>query len=177
TADALSSERQRAHVAGMDDYIIKPFDAHGLVCSILRHVKPGSNPPTRQIDRTRQLQAPWPEIEGIDSNAARERLIDDFGLFRSMLKRLLNEFSDVEMPAGTGDGVALAAQAGRMHKLRGSAGMLGATAIHQLAGEAEAACAAGAVERAAQLATKLATQLQQLHQHAAPAFMGGWAQA
>ena len=39
TAGALSSERQRATAAGMDDYIVKPFDAKGLVASILRRVK------------------------------------------------------------------------------------------------------------------------------------------
>jgi PAS domain S-box-containing protein len=173
TADALSSERQRAHIAGMDDYIIKPFDAHSLVCSILRHVKPGSKPPAGRIDGAGQMQpraaVPWQEIEGIDSNDTRERLIGDFGLFRSMLKRLLNEFSDVAMPAVANDGVALAAQGGRMHKLRGGAGMLGARAIQELAGEAEAACAAGDVDRAAHLATRLAALLQRLRASAAPA--------
>src|SRR5450631_579236 len=171
TADALSSERQRAQVAGMDDYIIKPFDAHALVCSILRHVKPGNNPAPRQIDGKGQTQAqtavPWPEIEGIDSNDARQRLTDDFGLFRSMLKRLLDEFADVAMPAGMVDRAVLAVQAGRMHKLRGGAGMLGAAAIQQLAGEAEAACAAGEVDRATYLATRLAALLQRLQRSAA----------
>ena len=56
-----------------------------------------------------------------------------------------------------------------MHKLRGGAGMLGATAIHELAGEAEAACAAGDVDRAAYLATRLAALLQRLRASAAPA--------
>jgi CheY-like chemotaxis protein/two-component sensor histidine kinase len=181
TAGALSSECQRATAAGMDDYIVKPFDAQALVGSILRHVKPARGRLTRHLDGAPQARAqaaePWPEIEGIDSSDARARLSDDFGLFRSMLKRLFDEFSDVAIPTVARDPVALAVHAGRMHKLRGSAGMLGAKAIQQLAGEAEAACAAGAVERAAQLATKLAAQLQQLHQQAAPTFMAGRAQA
>ena len=155
----------------MDDYIIKPFDAHALVGSILRHVKPGGTLPTRRIAATNQSPAqaavPWPEIEGIDASDARERLTDDFGLFRSMLKRLLDEFADVAMPAGMVDGAALAVQAGRMHKLRGGAGMLGAAAIQQLAGEAEAACAAGEVDRATHLATRLAALLQRRQRSAA----------
>ena len=181
TASALSSERQRAVAAGMNDYIIKPFDDQALVCNILRHVKPASGQLTRQIDGTpatpAQAAVPWPEIEGIDSSDARERLSDDFDLFRSMLKRLLDEFSDVAIPAVAEDPVALAVHAGRMHKLRGSAGMLGAKAIQQLAGEAEAACAAGEVERAARLATRLATMLQRLEQSAAPVFEAARAQA
>ncbi|MEP6874255.1 MAG: Hpt domain-containing protein, partial [Burkholderiales bacterium] len=65
----------------------------------------------------------------------------------------------------------------RMHKLRGCAGILGAKAIHELAGQAEAACAAGEIERAADLATRLATQLQRLNQDAAPVLMAARAQA
>ena len=88
-----------------------------------------------------------------------------------MLKRLLDEFSDVAISALTEDPVALDVHAHRMHKLRGSAGMLGATSIQQLAGEAEAACAAGEAERAARLATKLAAHLQRLQHCAAPVLM------
>ena len=50
TADALRSQRQRAAAAGMNDYIIKPFDARALVSSILRHVKPARDRLVRQLD-------------------------------------------------------------------------------------------------------------------------------
>jgi CheY-like chemotaxis protein len=181
TAGALSSERQRATAAGMDDFIIKPFDAPVLVDSILRHVGPASGQLARRIDAAPATRAqalvPWPEIEGIDSSDARERLSDDFGLFRSMLKRLLDEFSDVAIPLVAQDPRALAVHAGRLHKLRGSAGLLGAKAIQQLAGEAEAACAAGQLELAAHLATRLATELQRLERSANPLLEAARAQA
>jgi len=113
--------------------------------------------------------------------AAIQRLTSEIvGEFREYLS-LIVEFSgsptDVAIPAVAEDPVALAVHAGRMHKLRGSAGMLGAKSIQQLAGEAEAACAAGEVERASRLATRLATMLQRLHQSAAPVFMPARAQA
>jgi HPt (histidine-containing phosphotransfer) domain-containing protein len=92
-----------------------------------------------------------------------------------MLKRLLDEFSDVAIAAQGADPLALAAFAGRMHKLRGSAGILGAQAIHIVAGEAEAACLAGEVERASRLSTELAIQLQRLQQTAAPTLMAALA--
>jgi len=181
TADALSSERQRAAAVGMDDFIIKPFDAQALVRTILRHVRPVSDRRTLAINRTppRQgLAAPqWPQIEGIDLTDVRERLNDDFDLFRSMLKRLLDEFSDMAISVAAQDPAALAAHAGRLHKLRGSAGMLGAKTIESLAGDAEAACANGEVEQAAHLASSLATQLHQLQQSAAPVFRAALAQA
>jgi CheY-like chemotaxis protein/nitrogen-specific signal transduction histidine kinase len=181
TAGALSSERERAHAAGMDDFIIKPFDAQSLVRSILRHVKPWES----QRFQTSALApegrvpsvAPWLEIEGIDSKDARARLRDDFGLFRTMLQRLLDEFSDVAVPERADDAAAVAAHVGRMHKLSGSAGTLGATAIQRLAGEAEAASSSGDMARARPLATQLAGTLQALRLSAAPVLMAGRARS
>ena len=174
TAGALSSERQRSAAAGMDDYIVKPFDAQQLMRSVLRHVQLTGGPQVRsQIaspDAVAQPHAAWPEIDGIDSEDARERLNNDFELFRSMLKRLLGEFADVALPDQFGNAGTLATHAGRMHKLRGSAGLLGAKSIQRLAGEAEAACVDGDAALAAPLAVDLASELHRLRQSAEPAF-------
>ncbi len=181
TAGALSSERQRSAAAGMDDYIVKPFDAQQLMRSVLRHVQPPGGPQmypsTIPQDRAAQPHAAWPEIEGIDSEDARERLNNDFELFRSMLKRLLGEFADVALPDQVADAGRLATHAGRMHKLRGSAGLLGAKAIQRLAGEAEAACVGGDVALAGPLAQDLASELHRLRQSAEPAFQSRQAPA
>ena len=181
TAGALSSERQRSAAAGMDDYIVKPFDAQQLMRSVLRHVQlpggPQPYPSALSQDRAAQSHAAWPEIDGVDSEDARERLNNDFELFRSMLKRLLGEFADVALPERAPDAGALAAHAGRMHKLRGSAGLLGAKAIQRLAGEAEAACVGGDVALAGPLAEDLASELHRLRQSAEPAFQSRQAPA
>ena len=170
TAGALSSERQRSLAAGMDDFITKPFDPQELVRVIARHVHaaPGRAAPAAHGAAGSAAVAaaePWPEIEGIDAADARERLGGDLALFQSMLRRLLDEFGDTVVPAGAVD---LGAWAARLHKLRGSAGTLGARSIHHLAGNAEAACRAGAAAHAAGLAARLATQMQRLRHRAAP---------
>ncbi len=87
-----------------------------------------------------------------------------------MLKRLLGEFANVALPERVAEAGALATHAGRMHKLRGSAGLLGAKAIQRLAGEAEAACVGGDVALAGPLADDLASELHRLRQSAEPAF-------
>jgi len=182
TADALSSERQRSAAAGMNDFVIKPFDAQALVRTILRHVAPVRGELRPQVidamPATRADAAvPWPEIEGIDKSDARARLSNDFGLFRSMLERLLNEFSDVGASASASEPEALVIQAARLHKLRGSAGLLGAKEVQRVAREAEAACLAGEGGLAADLATTLAMTLQRLARSAAPMLEAGRAQA
>jgi PAS domain S-box-containing protein len=172
TANALSSERQRAVGAGMDDFIIKPFDALTLVSSIRRHVQVSSLQAATPIQAAPLAQAApqriWPEIDGIDSSDVRVRLCDDFDLFRSTLKRLIEEFSDVAMATAGGESAALETQAARMHKLCGSAGMLGADAIRKLAADTRVACVAGEFERARDLTAALAVKMQQLSMSAAP---------
>ena len=185
TAGALSSERQRAMAAGMDDFIIKPFDVQSLVEGIRRHARPApqdgaalvagliATPPSTPA----QAAAAWPQIEGIDTATARARLGNDLDLFHSILKRLLDEFSDVTIAAEAVDPAALAQHAGRLHKLKGSAGTVGATVIQKLAGAAEAACAAGEGARAAHLASAIAAQLQLLRHSAAATLAAARAQA
>jgi len=166
TAGAMSSERERATAAGIDDYIVKPFDAQSLVRSILRHVQPAPTAipagPVGAVGAIAHDAAPWPVIEGIDAVDARARMGGDFELFRSALRRLLDEFDDVTLRFA--QTVALARHAARMHKLRGSAGTLGAKDIQHLAGLAEAACLAGDRDRATDLAHRLATHMQRLRQ-------------
>jgi PAS domain S-box-containing protein len=172
TAGALSSERQRATMAGMNDFIIKPFDAATLVASVMRHsldarvvaeeIHPAPPPTGGRIA--------WPDIAGIDMEAARNRCCDDPALFRSQLRRFLGDFSDVGVRASRGAPSSLAEQASRLHKLKGGAGILGATVIQQLAAEAEAACAAGNAAHAEERSIELASQLVALQLSAAEVF-------
>ncbi len=169
TAGALSSEHQRAAAAGMNDFIVKPFDRQVLARSILRHVDFGSTVMTGSV-RTLLTERPanqWPVIEGIDSNEARLRMSGDLDLFHASLKRLFAEFSTSKPPAATADADTLASCAARMHKLKGIAGILGAKQIQIHAHEAEAACLEGAGDIAAQLMSALAAELEALRAKAA----------
>jgi hypothetical protein len=85
-----------------------------------------------------------------------------------LLKRFLEEFAIVELGTDTPDAAALAVKAGRLHKLGGCGGLLGAKEINRLAVAAEAACRSGKPERAAQLTKEVASLMQQLRHSAAP---------
>jgi CheY-like chemotaxis protein len=183
TAGALSSERQRAADAGMNDYLIKPFDPPTLVRRILRYLKPVTRPlvelpadagvaGSSHVDPNPLATAQWPEIEGIDSKEARDRLGGDGALLRTVLERLLDEFSE---PVSTLIGpvrISPTHEAGRMHKLKGCAGMIGANEIQRLAGEAEGAYRAGELAVAADLSGELRVQLRNLRRSVADVFGG-----
>jgi PAS domain S-box-containing protein len=174
TAGAMLEEHQQAEAAGMDDFIAKPFDVQHLKRTILRHVSAlgGEAQAAPESPVAVAIAGPtqtvWPAIQGVDAQDAHARLGGDWKLFYAMLKRLLREFHATSLAPVDGDIGSLTTLAQRMHKLRGSAGMLGVNAVQQLAGEAEEACAEGQVNKVRQLLRKLDAQMDSLQQSAAP---------
>jgi HPt (histidine-containing phosphotransfer) domain-containing protein len=143
-----------------------------LTTSILRHVRIsallGATPTASLSEPPAPETVPWPVIAGIDLTDARVRLCDDFGLFVSNLRRLLDEFADVSVPSASEEFDVLTLHAARMHKLSGAAGMLGANAIQQLAVDARMACVAGEGKMAERLVEALGVELRRLGESAAP---------
>ena len=149
TANALSSERDRAINSGMNDFNLKPFIVGDLVRSIRRLVTVArpiaqtSHFRTSDLDGSQtKLGSAWPVIAGIEAEDVHGRLGGDVGLFKRLLGMFLAEFADLSH-LRTGNADELTQTAARLHKLKGSAGLLGATAIHVMAGEGESAGLAG----------------------------------
>lgn len=173
TAGVLASERQRAAAAGMDDYLSKPFDAATAVACILSHLR--NPPPIEMPAASVPISAPtavasdgeWLQIDGIDTEDARRRMGNNAALFRRMLVRWLRDFADVDLPAGPMDATAFAGCAMRMHRLKGSAGTLGANRIHALASDAEAACRREDETQAIDAFSRVAEAIGQLRASAA----------
>ena len=175
TAGALLSERQRAAAVGMDDFIIKPFDAPTLISSVMHHT--GSARVAGGIHsapHTANGQVAWPEIAGIDMEDARNRSCDDPALFRSLLQRFLGDFADIALLSSPSVSLSLGHQASRLHKLKAGAGILGAKAVQHLAAQAEAACVAGDGARAQERSIELVTHLDAMRSSAALTFEGAW---
>ena len=145
TAGALLTEKQRAIDAGMDDFISKPLDPQALIQMLRRHVERTRGGALPALSRTPASAPPadaatWPEIAGIDRADVSRRLGHDLSLFLRLLGRLWREFDDLmaeQAPVVPSDTVARRALAARLHKLRGSAGMIGAHAVQALAQQAE----------------------------------------
>lgn len=140
TAAALASERKISLEAGMDDYQTKPFDTEKIVRLIRRHVgkTKGVPVPVREKQGERLERVEWPAIEGIESEGVRERINDDLELFIDLLRRFTGDNRDllqpVVLPSEQGERDVLLA---RMHKLAGSAGLVGAMALSGLARRVE----------------------------------------
>jgi len=164
TAGALSSERPKVIAAGMNDFITKPFEPRELVRSVRDQV--------RRFQERRNIRPPpaaapnvmsaWPSMDGIDYVRVRALLGDDAGLFRSLLGKLISDFAGVTLSATGSERDALIGHGARMHKLRGSAGILGLKVVQQLATAIEGACEAGDLASIRTLAQQLTAEFRRL---------------
>lgn len=111
---------------------------------------------------------PWPQIEGVDGEAVCGRLGGDVALFASMLQRLLREFSGLERCSVLTDSDQREC-ASRLHKLKGTAGTLGATGLARLAAQAEHQARTGQFDVLGASLAALSANLADLGEHARPA--------
>jgi PAS domain S-box-containing protein len=144
TAGALLSERQRSIDAGMNDFVSKPLDPMLLVHKVrvlVEAARGQSIPLIRSDDHPGGPLTGAPLMSSIDAAVVRQTFGDDNALFESLVARLLREYADLAVPVDSpGEGVGGRQELQqRVHKLKGSAGMIGASTVAKLAGAAEAA--------------------------------------
>ena len=173
SAAVQSEDRARAIAAGMTDFLPKPVEPERLIRSIRSHVErrrgAGIRPVRRQVPLPAADSGLDLRLQGIDSAMVAPSLLADRRLYLSMLRRFLTEFGGFADPAMGGvDDTAMRA---RLHKLRGSAQVVGAAAMAEAAGRVEAALKNGdaaaastwrqrLVERTGQLVAACADVLQ-----------------
>jgi two-component system, sensor histidine kinase and response regulator len=158
TAGALDSERLRAKAAGMDDFLTKPLEPLDLV-KLLRSrigLYRGKAPAvvlSQSVAGAATLEPPasqpWPDIPGIDTTLAMAYSSNSVALFNKLLALVQKNYSDwgvtwlgLANQKGAGINADLCAS---LHKLRGSAGMLGAAELAAVAGQAESSILGGTV--------------------------------
>ena len=176
TAGALVGERQRALEAGMNDFISKPFDPKVLIRKLRRLVEEVRGEPLA-VEAAEQSQprtggvASGPFMSCIDSGIVQQLFGEDLVLFKSVLGRVVKEYAEFARPLtdSLDDPIARKRVQALAHKLKGSAGMIGATDVRRLAGAAEAALKnERAAEVVSEILEQLASALVRLREEAAP---------
>jgi PAS domain S-box-containing protein len=172
TAGALVGERQRSLDAGMSDFISKPFDPLALIRTVRGLVEQarGASIPMVILAGQPDDAGTKPFIASIDAAVVQQMFGEDRALFESLLKRMLREYADFALPLAVGSDQGLRGELkARAHKLKGSAGMIGASSVARFAGAAETALQndrpADVVER---ILRQLAQALTTLREEARP---------
>ena len=145
SANAMEGDRERALAMGMNDYIVKPLDV-GLMFSTIAHwVGVGHGPSGTPAARAHEeAQAPGhglPEMPGIDLHAGLATVMNDVGLYRSLLRRFGAGQRDFAAAFRGSDCLAdPAAQERLAHTLKSVAGSIGARGVQAAAAVLERAC-------------------------------------
>jgi PAS domain S-box-containing protein len=178
TAGALVGERKRSLEAGMTDFVSKPFDPQLLIRRARRLVEQarGKTIPMGIIHSQAAAHAvSGPFMPSIDADVAQRMFGDDLPLFKSVLTRILKEYADLALPIA----VSLEDQAtrhelrARAHKLKGTAGMIGATRLMRIAALAERILRKDRAGRLVEnILRQLASELTTLREEAEP-FLAG----
>lgn len=128
-------------LGGMDGLVSKPFNVEDLVRAILRHTR--NNAPAiralrhqEQAASVHETDLAWPQFSHIDTDQACLRLGGDQALFKSALSRLLQDNGDLAVHIAMDDSAALRS---RLHRLKGSAGLVGAGTLRHAVHQAEMA--------------------------------------
>jgi two-component system, sensor histidine kinase and response regulator len=171
TAGALVGERQRSLESGMNDFISKPFDPLTLIRKVRYLVEQARGEPIAMVildSKPAQHTGSGPLISSIDAGVVQQMFGDDISLFESLLVRLLKDYADLALPIFVlpDDDIARNALRLRTHKLKGSAGMIGATNVARFAGAAETALQQA--RPADGILSKLAAALITLREEARP---------
>ena len=144
TAGALVGERQRSLEAGMNEFVSKPFDPEALIRKVRRLVEQARGEPIAIVvldTKPARHAVDGPLMSSIDAGVVKQMFGGDRSLFKSLLARMLRDYADLALPISVSpdDQTIRSRLQERTHRLKGSAGMIGATKVMLLAGAAEEA--------------------------------------
>jgi polar amino acid transport system substrate-binding protein len=140
TANATVEDRARSLAAGMNEHIAKPINPQLLFEALLRWIPhaerelPEGFESTSSIDDDQEI----PDLAGIDTAAGVARLGGNAGSYLRLLEKFADNQADAvdrirtEHEAGNREDAIRAA-----HTLKGVSGSIGATALHEVAGQLE----------------------------------------
>ncbi|RLJ19975.1 hypothetical protein DJ030_08095 [bacterium endosymbiont of Escarpia laminata] len=163
TAHALAGDREKSLQAGMNGHITKPIVPNDMFSEIAAWITQSEKP--RQSDQEEeQLESePLPELPGIDTADALDRIGGNQSAYRRILRNYRDRNLDVvERITANIHNQELAKAAHTAHSLKGSSGNIGANQVHQYAASVEQHCRNDQPTRALEELDNLRTSLQQV---------------
>jgi CheY-like chemotaxis protein len=165
TANAMSGDRERCFLAGMDGFVAKPVDFAELYASLAQRIRPSQTPVSHASSAPTAASAPdspaLPDLPGIDIAAGLMRVGGKMPFYVKILKKFrasnASDFAALfreAQAAGDWDTALRVA-----HNLKGVARTLGAERLGDLAEQMEQTLSQGALETVAERLDALLIEL------------------
>jgi signal transduction histidine kinase/CheY-like chemotaxis protein/HPt (histidine-containing phosphotransfer) domain-containing protein len=149
TANAMAGDRERSIEAGMNDHVTKPINPDELFAALLRWIKPGDREMTGEGVKVRGCDvkaAPplhVPDIRGLDTLGALERLNGNISLYYELMEKFVRDHGDSYREISEALGRNDREHAQRVaHTIKGTAGNIGALDLFAVASGLERAMTA-----------------------------------
>lgn len=97
TANAMPEDKERCLEAGMNDHVAKPIEIKRLIAALNRWINPGKRktpPPSREVKENSEISETIPDLPGFDVEKGLEILGGNQSLYRNLLVKLYEDFSD-----------------------------------------------------------------------------------
>lgn len=168
TAHAMAGDREKSLEAGMNDHVTKPIDPMSLIATLEKWIQRRESPdsPSTGMNGDIEPEVMLPDrLEGIDMEEGLMRVGENRHLYRNLLVKFRNNYSDaasrISFFLKSGD----IGQARRLvHSIKGVAGNLGAGSLCDIAGDMEVALEHGASERCADVLRDFGRELSKVVQ-------------
>ena len=154
TASAMTSDRDKATAAGMNDHISKPIELKELFSTLVKWIEPGKReipeinekPPEITKEKSDRSSSALPNsLPGIDIKTGLERVAGNQKLYRNLLKKFSkNQANAIEKIKDALQSQDLELATRLAHTLKGVSGNIGATALQSAAKDLEAEILQGA---------------------------------
>jgi polar amino acid transport system substrate-binding protein len=167
TADAMSGVKEKVLEVGMNDYITKPINPGELLKTLVKWIAPGER---KVPEEPRNIQTEMQtlsdqltlDLPGFDVDGALARMGGKVPAYIKILGKVLeteaNAMERIQQSLNDGDSEAAIRGA---HTLKGLSGNIGATVLHSVAADLEAALLDGDEVRSAPLLSQTAQSLDE----------------
>ncbi|MEG7525119.1 MAG: response regulator, partial [Chromatiales bacterium] len=159
----LAGDHEKSLEAGMNGHITKPINPHAMFNEIAEWVAQSKKPQQTDQGEKQAESEPLPELPGIDTADALERIGGNQSAYRRILGNYRDRNLDVVARITTNiRNEALTEAAHTAHSLKGSSGNIGATQVHQYAASVEQYCRNDQPAQALKELENLRSSLQQV---------------
>lgn len=165
TAYARPEDREKARIAGMGGYIVKPLNVDELLDLLAREGRGATVPLQRETNGAGLQTSSTPQLPGLDIAAAMKAFVGDGAKYKELLRKLLTDYGeDAEKAHRLFSAADQAGAIGLLHGLSGMASILQATELAHRAKMAEEALLNGNLPAMAHLFEALHAAMQTLRE-------------